>query len=225
MKYLPATAFQIQQLDHAAIEKLKIPSLKLMENAGGKSSRIISKELKPNQPVVIFCGKGNNGGDGFVVARRLLKKGVNTMVVLTADRADLKSDCRINYERYIKAGGGVIEAEDLRAFNKIKNKIQKAALIADALFGVGLKGELPEFYRQVIKFLNKSGRRIIAIDVPSGLDATSGKILGASIKADKTITFTLPKKGFFRNQGPYHCGEISVIDIGIPRRLLGRFRK
>lgn len=220
-----ATSSQIQRIDRIAIQDFKIPSLKLMETAGRKSSRIIIKSLKPKDRVAIFCGKGNNGGDGLVVSRHLLKHNIKTSVFLIGKRTDLKPDASANYRRFIQAGGKVREVTDLGLLRNVKSALKDCNLIVDAIFGVGLKGKLSKFYISIIDLLNRTQKPIVAIDVPSGLDATTGRKLGNCITAYQTITFSLAKKGFFRNQGPACCGKIKVIDIGIPAALLKRVLK
>lgn len=196
-----------------------------METAGRKSSRIILKSLKTGGRVAIFCGKGNNGGDGLVISRYLLKHKVKTSVFLIGKKSDLKPEGRVNYCRFIEAGGRVKEVTDLKQLIKIKSAIRDCRLIVDAIFGVGLKGRLSPFYSGVINFLNQAQKPVVAIDVPSGLDAASGRKLGSCITACCTITFSLGKKGFYKNQGPACCGKIKVINIGIPGALIRRILK
>jgi len=225
MDFPVATTCQIQRLDHIAIHDFKIPSLRLMENAGKKCSRIILRGLKPGTKVAIFCGKGNNGGDGFVVGRYLLKAGMRPEIFLIGEKSGLKPDAAKNYRRYIGLGARVKEINRLKQFNQIKPKVKNCSLIVDAIFGVGLKGRLPKFYCRLIDFFNQTQKPIVAIDVPSGLDATSGRCLGNCVRAWKTISFSLAKKGFFRNQGPGRCGEVKIVNIGIPRRLIKQVLK
>lgn len=222
MKHPAVTTSQIQRIDRLATHDLEIPSLRLMENAGRKSAQIILKDLKPHQRVAILCGRGNNGGDGMVIARYLLKRKIKVKVFLVGKGAGLKPDCLTNYRRFIKIGGKAGEITDLTAFRKLKSKIKNCDFIVDALFGVGLKGNLPSLYLHIIDFLNNTHRPIVAIDVPSGLDATSGRIKGNCIRAYQTISFSLPKKGFYKNQGPRRCGKIQVADIGIPLGLINK---
>lgn len=224
MQYPPLSSQQMQRIDSTAIRELKIPSLELMENAGRKSAAIIFRGLKPEDKVAVFCGKGNNGGDGLVIARYLFNRKAKVGVFLLARRQDLKPDCLHNLLRFHSVGGKISRLTSLSAFDRIKPRLKNYSLIVDAIFGVGLKERLSPFYQAIIRGLNQSNRPIISVDVPSGLDATTGRDLGACIKAVKTITFTLPKRGFFRGEGPLHRGEIHTVDIGIPEKLIRETR-
>ena len=212
------SAKQIQHLDHIAISKIGIPSLILMENAGrGAACEMIRAATKKSlSGVGIFCGPGNNGGDGFVTARYLIHGGIKTKVFLIGKAQGLKTDARINYKILKRLGCAIKEINNIR---ELTREIKSCSLIVDALFGVGLNRTIEEPFRGAINALNASKKRIISIDTPSGLDVTTGKIHGVAIKADRTITFTLAKKGFFKNDGPKHTGKITVVDIGIPRDL------
>jgi len=200
---------EMQKLDREAIKARGVPSIALMENAGKALSKIALNELKgiKNKKVAIFCGCGNNGGDGFVAARHLFNKGVKVNVYLIGKKADLKNDPETNAFLLENAGVKICEiSRPLRI---------DSDLIIDAIFGIGLNGEVRNPANDIIIDLNKKSIPVISADVPSGLDADTGKALGVSIKADITVTMQFPKKGFYRNKGPEYAGKIIVADIGI----------
>ncbi len=224
------TPRQIQALDKKAAEDFGVSALSLMENAGKavyQEARRFLKSLpnsqypkKHSKAVNIFCGKGNNGGDGFVAARYLIKKGIRARIFLFGKSSELKQDALINFMKLKKMRTEIFETLDLKSMGKFKKIFLDCDLIIDALFGVGLRGVLKEPFFSLINFLNQSGIPIFSVDVPSGLDATTGEVLGSAIKATQTITFTLPKIGFFKNEGSDYCGEIIVKEIGIPENLI-----
>lgn len=216
------TSKQIQNLDNIAINKHKIDSLFLMENAG----RVVSEEVasilknKKTKKVVVICGKGNNGGDGFVAARYLINQGFEVKNFLIGKVKEITSDAYANLDMLLKLNQKIFEVSGPKAFNSQKKNIKDCAVVIDAIFGVGLKGELREPCKTIIKFLNRSKKIVISVDVPSGLDANTGLPLGTCVKADRTVTFTLAKKGFFINQGPKFIGKLRIADIGIPKNLI-----
>ncbi len=197
---------QAQAFDRHAQVKLGIPSIILMENAGRGVAEEVLKMLRGKKKVVIICGAGNNGGDGLVAARHLLNAGIKVKVCLMGKISKLKPDPKINLEILVRMEQKIL---------KFPNAIEGSDLIIDAMFGIGLKSEVREPYAQIIDFLNKTGKPILAVDVPSGLDADTGKILGVAVRAKRTVTFVAPKKGFFRADGPKCCGRIVVRDIGV----------
>lgn len=217
---IPLRKEKIRLLDSIAINDYKIPGIILMENAGSKSAEIIYKEL--NEPtkdlVVILCGKGNNGGDGFVIARHLNNLGVSVKVYLFADRQQITGDAKTNLEILYKMK---VFVEEVLNIEKVANAIKETNIIIDAMLGTGVDGEIKETFKQIIRIANSlNGKIIYAIDTPTGLDCNTGEILGECIKATKTITFVASKTGFFLNKGPEYCGEVFVVDISIPADLI-----
>ncbi len=212
------TAKQAKKIDTEAREKFGISTLVLMENAGRVVAYEALKALSHKGQVAIFCGKGNNGGDGFVAARHLLACGVKPRIFLAGRIQDVKNEARINLEIILKLKQKIIEVEE-RDLAGIKKKISKYDLIIDALLGVGLLGEARGLYRDLIGVINGSGAYILSVDIPSGLDTTTGKILGCCVKADKTVTFMAKKRGMVLGEGPKYCGKIVVKDLGIPVAL------
>lgn len=220
MKHI--TSQKMQEIDKRAIEEFGIPAILLMENAGYQASCVVLDMLskKKRKKVVCVCGKGNNGGDGFVCARHLINKGIDTDIFLIGDPSKLKKDAKINYNILKKMGKTIRLLKTKKDFYMLKAKFTKTQLLIDAIFGIGLSGQVKELYRKVIDLMNQSKIPILAIDVPSGLDATEGDVLGVCIRASKTVSFALPKTGFFKNQGPLHVGELITVDISIPNKLL-----
>lgn len=200
---------EMQELDRTAIKERGIPSIALMENAGRAVSEIALSELKDikDKKVAVFCGGGNNGGDGFVAARHLFNKGVKINVYLISKRSDLKNDPEINARLLEDIGVEICEISGPISVD--------SDLIIDAMFGIGLKGEVKKPAKDIIIDLNKKSIPVISVDVPSGLDADTGEILGVAIKAGVTVTMQFPKQGFYKNKGLEYTGKIIAVDIGI----------
>lgn len=209
------TAFQSKLFDKKVKEIYGISTLVLMENAGRSVAEEVLKILETRKKkVAIFCGKGNNGGDGFVCARHLLVKGIKPDIFLAGKIFEVKEEAKINLEILLKLKQKIIEIDE-RNLNMVKDKVSKYDLIVDALLGVGLEGEVRGVIRDLIGMINSSKAYVLSIDIPSGLDATTGRILGVCVKAKKTITFVSPKRGMFKEEGPKYCGKIKTIDLGI----------
>jgi NAD(P)H-hydrate epimerase len=214
------TAAGMRELDRKSIEDFVIPGVVLMENAGRKVAEEVQRfGLASAAKVAVLAGRGNNGGDGFVAARWLYNLKFDVKVYAFAQRDEIKGDARTNLDILLKMGIPFEEnvEPDLPA---LEIELQEASLIIDALLGIGIKGEVREPIRSVINLVNNLGRPILAVDVPSGLDADTGEVLGAAIKATKTVTMGLAKKGFFLASGPEYTGEVIIADIGMPRELL-----
>jgi len=209
------TALDSRAIDIKANNLLGVPLIILMENAG----RVVAEEAfrinRRKKRVAVFCGKGNNGGDGFVAARHLLVAGIKPEIFLAGKISDVENEARLNLEILLKLKQKVIEIKK-ESLNSLKNKIHKYDLIIDALLGVGLKGEVIGIFRDLIEVINSSGAYILSVDVPSGLDATSGKVLGCCLKADETLTFIAKKRGMVYRDGPAYCGRVVVKDLGVP---------
>ena len=209
------TTKSAKAIDLKAKDIFGIFTFVLMENAGRAVAEEAVKMLRGKKSIVIFCGKGNNGGDGFVVARHLLTWGIKPDIFLAGKIKDVENEARINLEILLKLKQKIIEVEEENLY-VVKNRISKYYLIIDALFGVGLAGEVRDVYRDLIGIINTSKAYILSIDIPSGLDATKGKVLGCCVKADKTVTFVAKKRGMILGDGPKYCGRIVVKDLGIP---------
>lgn len=216
---------QIQNLDRMAIEDFGVPSLVLMENAGRAVAEEVQKILKGRKKakVCVVCGLGNNAGDGFAAARHLMNAGIAVKIFLIGRGRDLKHDAAVNYGILKKLKYPLIEVGTVQALPLCD--IAGADVVVDAIFGVGLNRGIREPFKSIIEALNRRARRVIAVDIPSGLDGTSGRIYGVCIQAARTVTFSFAKQGFFKGEGPKYAGKITVVDIGIPERLKQRIRR
>jgi len=218
-----ATAEEMQELDRKAIETYRIPGIVLMENAGRGAADVISNSFPEihKKKIAIIAGKGNNGGDGFVIARYLLNQGIYVRVYLLTDPKGLRGDAETNFSIFHRMKGEVISVPSSKDYIKVKRDLEKFDILVDGIFGTGLDAEVRGYYREVIDHLNTLQRPIVAIDIPSGLDANTGKPLGTAIRASLTITFGLPKIGLLIPPGLDYVGKkVKVIDIGIPKRLV-----
>jgi NAD(P)H-hydrate epimerase len=211
---------QVRALDRRAIEEFGVPGVVLMENAGRGAAEILLS-LGCKGPVVICCGKGNNGGDGFVIARHLDNRQIPVKVLLFTDPAHLTGDAAINY-RIISRSGLEISIYDGEISNdsKLRSELTRTEWIVDALFGTGLTGAVRKPFDQIIQCINDAHRRVLAVDIPSGLDCDTGQPLGPTVQAEHTVTFVAEKKGFANSEAKTWTGRVHVVDIGAPRRLL-----
>jgi NAD(P)H-hydrate epimerase len=225
-KYTPEKDFQVmsrnevRRVDAWAIEEIGVPGVVLMENAGRSCAELALEKLAgvADPRVCIFCGAGNNGGDGYVIARHLLNAGIQTRVVLCGDLAKISGDARINLDILERLGHHVerLDPNDENAVARIRTFGREASLIVDALFGTGLRGELKTEYRAIIEAINALEHPILAVDIPSGLDCDSGEPLGAAIRAAYTVTFVAVKQGFLASAGAgRYLGELHVASIGV----------
>lgn len=232
------TGREMREIDREAIEELGIPGPVLMENAGSAVAREIERillERRGSEPVgfgsrrtlsgvkaAVFCGKGNNGGDGFVVARHLLDRGADVSVLLVWPRDEITGDARLNLEILERMDGNVTYlGEGTAAAEAAALAASQADVIVDAILGTGIRGPVAGPAAAVIEALMRAPRRLmVSVDVPSGLQADTGAVMGPVIKADVTVTFALPKVGLMVYPGAEYCGRLVVADIGIPRRIL-----
>ena len=218
------TREEMRELDRKAIEEYKIPGIILMENAGRNAAEEILQMIDdPHQAkVAILCGKGNNGGDGFVVARHIHNHGISVDVFLVAKISDIlkDGDAGTNLQILLNMKIPVKEILDISGVNSILKELNNYNILVDALFGTGLSGDVREPFKTLIDGVNNLNKPIVSVDIPSGLDSNTGKILGAAIKATKTVTFAASKKGFYLNDGPSYTGKVIVSDISIPRELI-----
>ena len=214
----------MRELDRKAIEEYKIPGIVLMENAGRNVAEEILKMLDDPQQakVAILCGKGNNGGDGFVVARHLHNHSISVYVFLIAKISDIlkDGDAGTNLQILLNMKIPVKEILDIPSINSILKELNGYNILVDALFGTGLSGDVREPFKTLINGVNNLNKHMVSVDIPSGLDCNTGKILGAAIKATKTVTLAIAKKGFYLNDGPSYTGKVIVSDISIPRELI-----
>ncbi len=201
---------RMREVDRWAIEERGIPSLDLMERAGEGVAQSVER-LVPDGPVAVVCGKGNNGGDGLVVARLLRHATRDVTVVCVGAPDELSHDARANLERL--PGPPPLPLSEPAAHDAIRN----AEAIVDALLGTGFAGVPRGHLSEAIEVVNAAGKLVVSVDVPSGVDASTGVVGGAAIKADCTVTFHLGKPGLWIHPGKAYAGEVVTIDIGIPR--------
>ncbi len=214
-----ALSEQMRQLDREAMESVGIPGIALMENAAREVSLYCYEYLLAHglENVLIFAGRGNNGGDGLAAARRLKNKGINVLIYFIGDTAGLSGDALTNFNIVKNMGISVIQD-----FSCLEDTLSWCDLILDAIFGTGLKGVVKGEAVEVIERINVSGKYVVSCDIPSGIDADTGKVLGCAVKADATVTFALPKVGLLLYPGKEYTGEMKVADISIPSFLYQR---
>ncbi len=214
---------EVREIDRKAIEEYEIPGLILMENAGRNVAEEVLKMLPgiDTSRVAIFCGKGNNGGDGFAIARHLYNKGVDVFVYLTTEVSRVLSDGDASTNLKILLNMN-IERKELQEeyIGKIEKELHGHNVIVDAIFGTGLRGEVREPVRTLIAKINEADIPVVSVDIPSGLSCDDGVVLGAAVKAAKTVTFVAAKTGFFQECGKEYTGELIVSDISVPRELI-----
>jgi NAD(P)H-hydrate epimerase len=211
---------QIRSFDRIAIETCHVPGVVLMENAGRGAFEVIRSLLDDVDHVLVVCGSGNNGGDGFVVARHLLSSGVSVTVCLLSDPAKLRGDALLNHDAFVGLGGEVTLVEDEPGLLVLETELMRAGLVVDAMFGTGLDREIEGRYAEVIDRINATPATRVALDLPSGLDANTGTVLGTVVVADVTITFGALKLGLLTPMGARLAGEVHVASLGVPSSIL-----
>lgn len=210
---------QVRQLDERAVKEYGVSGLVLMENAGRGVADMLC-QFGVHGSVVICCGKGNNGGDGFVIARHLDLRGVAVKVLLFADQAELPGDAAANYKILEKCGVSIEVFADPLDSARFDRQLAAAEWIVDALLGTGATGEPRPPYDRAIARINAAGKSVVAVDLPSGLDCDSGMPAANTIRAAHTCTFVAAKPGFFAPSAKQFTGQIHVLDIGAPRKLV-----
>jgi hydroxyethylthiazole kinase-like uncharacterized protein yjeF len=205
------SAEESRRLDRLTQDKFGVPSYSLMSRAGEAVARAIAKRWR-RASVLVVAGKGNNGGDGMVVARRLHDDGVNVRTILLARVPSLKGDAALACREYLDAGGEVHEIVDERSLAAIF--VERADVIVDAIFGTGLNAAVAGLPRRAIESINQSDAAVVAVDIASGVNSDTGAIMGVAVKAALTVTFGLAKFGHFSYPGAGLCGELEIADIG-----------
>ncbi len=215
-------AAQMREADRFTIEEIGIPSLVLMENAGRQVVAAIEAayESRLNGRVAVLCGRGNNGGDGFVVARTLLQRGVDTAVFVIGALAEVRGDARTNLDILGRVGVTVVEINDEQSWELHFSEISQCTLLVDAIFGTGLKSALGGMMETIVADVNASSIPIVSIDLPSGLSADTSHVIGDCIDASMTVTLAAPKLPLVLPPGEAHAGDVVIADIGIPHEVI-----
>jgi len=211
-------AAEMQQMDRMTIEEIGIPGIVLMENAGRSAARFFLEHFTPgpSDGVVILCGRGNNGGDGYVVGRYLHQAGLDVSIAVLSQLDRISGDARTNLEIIRRMDLDIHEITDIERWQDLRHRLQHAHFIVDAVLGTGLNAPVRGFYRTVIEDLNNLRKPVMSIDVPSGLHADSGQVMGVAVHADLTVTFGFPKLGLTVFPGAGLAGRLVRVDIGIP---------
>jgi NAD(P)H-hydrate epimerase len=217
------TRAQVREVDRLATERFGMSGLVLMENAGRGVADVLCS-LNPRGQIVICCGKGNNGGDGFVIARHLDLRGLPVRVLLFANPAELTGDAAANYRILDKCGAAIETFTVPIEIERLSQRLGEADWIVDALLGTGATGEPRSPYAEAVAAINGSGRPVVAVDLPSGLDCDTGVAAHNTIRAAHTCTFVAAKPGFFVPNAKPYIGQLHVLDIGAPRQILDLVR-
>jgi hydroxyethylthiazole kinase-like uncharacterized protein yjeF len=216
------TASEMQAMDHQTIETYGIPGQVLMENAGRGATGVLLDHFGDciQNGVAIIAGKGNNGGDGFVMARNLAQKGTDVNVFLLGKRTAVKGAAAANLKLLAPLEIPVIELPDEEAFLDYKSEFSSYGLLVDAILGTGLKSDVKKFFASVIALINSLNVPVFAVDIPSGLNSDTGQPCGTCIRAHATATFAFAKIGHFSCPGADYTGKLEIIDIGIPNHIV-----
>ncbi len=217
-----ATAEEMRRADRRATAELGVPSLVLMENAGRGAADAIDRVsgAMRDRRIAVVCGKGNNGGDGFVVARHLAGRGATVQVWLLAAAGEIRGDASVNLEAVRHARLPLTEVTGPPGLEALRRALAAADLVVDALLGTGVSGPVGGPLAEAIAAINGAGRPVCALDLPSGLSADHGRVLGPTVRAQLTVTFGVPKRGLYLHPGAAHAGRVEVADIGVPRAWL-----
>jgi NAD(P)H-hydrate epimerase len=215
-----ALSDEMKMIDRIAIEKYGIPGVVLMENAGKSVVDEIIKEFGFNANFTVVCGRGNNGGDGFVIARHLYDKGFKVKVFIVGDMKGIKGDSLINLNIIINMGVDIREIISDDDLMKLKETVIDYPIVIDALFGTGLNKDVQGIRERIINIINRYSKYTFAVDIPSGIGGNDGKVYKAAIRANKTITFALPKCGNLIYPGAEYNGKLIIKNIGIPNKII-----
>jgi NAD(P)H-hydrate epimerase len=219
MTIRPLSRAEVREVDRRAIEQYGVSGLVLMENAGRGCVETLCV-LGCRGPVLIVCGKGNNAGDGFVIARHLNLRGVAVRIILLGSPDDLRDDAAANFAIVQRSGLPIVDLSHRFEIADFDRQLEGAEWIVDALLGTGATGTPREPMATAIRHMNAAGARRLAIDLPSGLDCDTGEPSESTFRADHTCSFVAPKAGFSNSKAAGYVGRVHVIDIGAPRKLL-----
>ncbi len=212
MKTYLYTADQVRQIDQVVINERGIPGLVLMRRAAEATVEIALAHWPSVYNVTVYCGSGNNAGDGYIVAGLLANRGISVKVVAVGDTEKLGSD----------AGAALAFCRESDVQIAHDHTIGDEELIVDALLGTGLKGPVRESYKKAIENINESGKPVLSVDIPSGLSADTGEVLGSAVRASETVTFIARKQGLYTGKGPVLAGKIEYADLDVPLDVIHR---
>lgn len=207
-----------KKIDNYTITEIGIPSIVLMENAAEK---IYNSILHKGDSFAVFCGSGNNGGDGLAIARKLINHGMEVTIIIFGDTSSTSEEFKINYNILNNLHASIINFHENK--DRVLKVINNSQVIVDAIFGVGINREIKGDFYQAIKAINKSSSKIISVDIPSGLNSDTGEIHGICIKATETFTIEVYKKGFLVYEAQKYLGIINLVNIGIPMSVKEKF--
>ena len=217
-----ATAEEMREIDRRAINEFGIPSSALMEQAGFAAFQAIQEFVSKAGRATVVCGKGNNGGDGLVIARLLREHGrASACFIAAASEDELSKEAREQFQRAVTLGVRPVFASDETWITELRRSLHGSEVAIDALLCTGAKGDLEGLILSAVETLNDCGKPIVAVDIPTGIECDSGREMGKSIRATRTVTFGLPKPYLFQGQGLENAGRWTVADIGYPDNLLG----
>lgn len=216
-----ATGYIMREIDRYCMETLKLPGIVLMENAALKIVKHL--QLINAKSFVIVCGKGNNGGDGFAVARHLCVMNKKVDVFLIGSDEGMSEDCRTNYSILRNMGVKINRINNYEDINELRDALSRCEVSIDAVFGTGLSKNVEGIYDDAISIINENSSYILSIDVPSGLNSDTGRVMNNCIKANKTVTLQLYKRGFLSYGSDKYTGEIVVEEIGVPEFVTDKF--
>ncbi len=219
------TAAKMREMDRRAIEEFGVPGVVLMENAGRGAAEVALEMLEasasgPSGPVAVLAGRGNNGGDGYVVARHLVGAGKEVRVFLTCAPERVAGDAAVNLAIIERMGVSIEVIADPVDTLALRNGLGACALIVDGLLGTGLAGDVRGVAAEVIAVVNGLDVPVVALDIPSGLCADTGRPMGDAVRADCTVTFALPKRGFAEPGAGEFLGKLHVVGIGMPASII-----
>ncbi len=215
-------ADEMREIDRRAIEEFGIAGIVLMENAGIRTVEVIEEILDgvEGKTIVVVAGKGNNGGDGLVIARHLINGGAQVYTFVMGPKEDLTPDSLTNYQILSKMTTNISSLYLDEDLDKLMLALLSADIVVDSIYGIGFKGKLGDFESKVITMINWAKAPVVAVDIPSGVEADTGKVHGLAVKSLYTVTFGLPKIGLLIEPGRNYVGTLSVADISIPKHLL-----
>ncbi|MFC1857787.1 NAD(P)H-hydrate epimerase, partial [Thermodesulfobacteriota bacterium] len=216
------TANEMREMDRRTIEEFGIPGMVLMENAGRGAVQFLLEKFSglSEKQVGVIAGRGNNGGDGFVIARYLSHKDIRVTVYLLTKGSKVRGDAAANLKLLLPLNVPVIEVPDQKTFTKQKRSMRQQDLWVDAILGTGLQSDVKGFFKNVIDFINNLNKPIFAVDIPSGLNSDTGQPCGTCIRADATATFAFAKTGHLIFPGASLSGDLEIVDIGIPPHIV-----